>query len=218
MKYLRKFATEAEVFMTKTPNAVLAEDTKKVLYNVNNSGVYIQHIDGKLYKKADWTANGFASSEANGVAVIAEKCMFVVAKEARGATSWSDTAGLVEGLPELSEEEAKGDYAGENNTHLILGAYESSAAKLCNDYIFPNGTRGYLPALGELIVAANNRTSIDAALEVIGGAKVSSSTYWSSTQVSANQAYMYNFYKRSISAFNKTSEGYYYKAFGPLNL
>lgn len=36
--------------------------------NVPN-GVYIQHINGKLYTTDEWTAKAFANDEANGVAV-----------------------------------------------------------------------------------------------------------------------------------------------------
>ena len=218
MKYLRKFATEAEVFMTKTPNAVLVEDTKKVLYNIDSSGVYIQHIDGTLYRREDWIGKGFAQSEANGVAVIAEECAFVVAT-IKGSAEWADTPALVEGLPSLNNELAKKDFEGAKNTSLILAAgYETSAAKNCNDYIFPNGTRGYLPSLGELIVVERYSGKIDTALSTIGGSAFSSNYFWSSTQASASQAYLYSISGNKIYNFNKNASGYYYKPFAPLNL
>ena len=48
MKYLRKFATKADMADLEQPNVVLIGDTEKVLYNakIYANGVYNKHIDG----------------------------------------------------------------------------------------------------------------------------------------------------------------------------
>ena len=121
MKYLRKFETEADVQdwqMSEEcvkPNVVLVGDTNGVNYNVSPlSGVMIQHIDGSFYTTSEWSANGFANDQANGVAVFAPNSKFVIAKTSFGQTAWSsDTSNAVEGVMLTSTlETAKTDYAG----------------------------------------------------------------------------------------------------------
>lgn len=209
MKYLRKFATEAEVFMAKTPNAVLVEDTKKVLYNIDSSGAYIQHIDGKLYRPEDWTANAFDSSAANGVALVTEDCSFVIAKADLPKLYWANSSKLVEGIGTATEKEtALKDFAGLQNTQKIseLGA-ENNAAYSCSQYIFPNGANGYLPALGELGAIKANRTKINTALNACGGTSLDLyGIYWSSTQYDKSSAWTWTVNGGSISYYSKYSQ------------
>lgn len=191
MKYLRKFETEADALMFVKPNVVLVEDTGAVLYNVDSSGVYIQHIDGTLYTTDEWTAGGFTSDLANGVAVGDTACSFVIAKtDAYDRTiKWgSNTSSAISGVMLTSDSAtAKTDYAGASNTELI--AATSGAAYECANYAFPNGATGYLPALGEWAVAYANKSAINAAMALIEGTAISDAYYWSSTQLAANFAW-----------------------------
>lgn len=176
--------------MLVKPNVVLVGDTGSVLYNVDSSGVYIQHIDGTLYTTDKWTAGGFTSDLANGVAVVDTACSFVIAKEdAYDNIDWgSDRSSAISGVMLTGDGGiAKTDYAGAINTELI--AATSGAAYQCANYAFPNGATGYLPALGEWAVAYKNKTAIDAAMTLIGGTAILEDTYWSSTQHSAKQAW-----------------------------
>lgn len=198
MKYLRKFETQADVSSWQMsedhvkPNVVLVGDTRSVLYNVKAlSGVMIQHIDGSLYTTDEWTAGGFANDQANGVAVFAPNSKFVIAKTSyNNKMAWSsDEENAVEGVMLTNDfATAKTDYAGEANTALIVVDDIYGAALTCANYTFPNGAKGYLPALGEWVEAYAYKADIDAAMTLIGGTSLGSKTYWSSTQYSANQA------------------------------
>ena len=198
MKYLKKFATESDVFLLDSPNIVLVEDTKRVLYNVRPNGVFIQHINNKLYSADAWSAQGFAKEEANGVAVIDSACSFVISKDgvAGNATNTWGGSGLeiTNTISAATIEEAVLDYDGLNNTLNIVndcrdykddaGIIGAPSAEACKNYIFPNGQVGYLPSMGELQVAYNWKTDIDAAMALIGKPVYVGTYLWSSTRYS----------------------------------
>lgn len=195
MKYLRKFETADELSAWQAgddyvkPNVVLSEGVLK--YNVAGAGVYIQHIDGTLFTMAEWEEGSYGTSVANGVAVIDSRASFVIAKTQIGSMAWSsDTSTLVEGVFTTTDSTiAKTDYAGAANTALIAAIDTSKAAYSCANFEFPNGQKGYLPALGEWAVAYNNKTAIDAAMALIGGTAISTGYHWSSTQYAATYAW-----------------------------
>lgn len=193
MKYLRRFNTEADVQVFVKPNVVLVADTGKVLYNVAPPiGVYIQHIDGSIYTTAEWDANGYEENLANGVAVIANEASFVIAKEmVSESLQWaSDTDNAIQGAVLTSDKTAaRTDYNGRANTDAIAVIDTMGAAFGCANYIFPNGNKGYLPALGEWDVAYANKTEINAALALIGGTAIPDKYHWTSTQYSSNRAW-----------------------------
>lgn len=211
MKYLKKFATEADVLMADTPNVVLAEDTKKVLYNIKSNGAYIQHIDGNLYTKAAWVKGGFAKAQANGVAVISDKASFVIALSfITEQKAWSsDSISLVDGILTTEDSsKAQTDYNGKDNTDKIVLTDISEAAYCCANYIFPNGKKGYLPSLGELALAYNYKDKIDEALLAIGvqsSDRLSGNYIWSSTQYSADKAWYIYWAIGQIIKFSKTT-------------
>ena len=194
MKYLRKFATQSdydayvESGEMETPNVSLVAESYTTFFTKKEIeiplGVFIQHINGKLYTADEWTAKGFANSEANGVAVSVEECAFVIAKENLGNnnTQWSsDAINAVKGLDNISNRNvAKKDYNGKANTQLMLATDTSGAGYSCANYIFPNGQNGYLPSLGELNVAFNNKAVIDEAMSVLDSSPFYSHA-WSST-------------------------------------
>jgi hypothetical protein len=193
MKYLRKFNTRGDVFMTIKPNVILVEDTGEILYNEEPPrGVFIEHVNGSLYTLENWTAGGFPSSEANGVAVLAEECSFVIAKEQKtNKKGWavpSDVA--IEGVTLTSSSSvSKTDFNGEANTALMLAQTTAGAAHTCANYTFPNGRKGYLPALGEWVVAYRYATDVKAAMTKIDGFVQDWYHNWSSTQYSASKAW-----------------------------
>lgn len=185
MKYLRKFETEAEIKVFVQPNVVLSADTGKVSYNVDSSGVYIQHIDGSLYSIEEWSNRGFAPENANGVALILPDASFVIANEiAKSSCVWSSDSEYISGVSITQDaEKAKTMLNGASNTEKILAFDGSvhSAAYYCDAYIFPNGKKGYLPAIGEFMKAEGWISEINAARQVIGLSPLKG-TYWSSTQ------------------------------------
>ena len=224
MKYLKKFETEAKIKSWQmsaecvNPNVVLAGDGG-VQYNVPKlRGVFIQHIDGNLYATDDWTAGGFANEQANGVALITNECSFVIAKEnISSSMEWSSNDyTLVNGILTTADEAtAKTDFAGQENTNLMLATDKRSAGYSCANYTFPNGAKGYLPALGEWSAVYANRTEIKSAMSLIGGMSFSSNVYWSSTQNSANRAWSLSWYNGGMYGQNKY-ETFYVRAFSAL--
>lgn len=222
MDYLKKFTTVDEYNSFKrdlTKNYVsLISSTDEVKYDKGiPKGVYIQHIDGNLYTTDDWTAGGFPNEQANGVAVIASECTFVIAKADIGASAWSsNTSSMVEGVMQTTDRAvAVTDYAGYNNTQLMLATDSSGAGYSCANYTFPNGKKGYLPALGEWNIARNNRSAIDAAMEVIG-TTIQDKYYWSSTQYSSNRAWRLYWTETYIDKDTKSTSAYYVRAFTTL--
>lgn len=198
MKYLRKFNTTAEKVAWQkseehvTPNVVISEEG--VQYNIPKlKGVFIQHINGELYRRADWEANGFESSEANGVAVVDGGVSIVIAKSDVTSTVWAPNySTLVDGvMATTSAATAANDIAGFDNTEKILALGTASSAYLCHKYIFPNGQNGYLPAYGEMLKMRSYRDAINAAMTLIGGTNILNSNNWTSTQYNATKAWIF---------------------------
>lgn len=193
MKYIKKFNTQDDVLTTVLPNVCLVADTKEILFNVEPlRGVFIQHIAGILYTTDGWTGGGFTNDQANGIAVVADEASFVIAKD-KVSTSmpWSsNTSTLVDGIVTSTDSTvAKTDFAGQANTELMLATDKSGAGYSCANFTFPNGEKGYLPALGEWSIALANKTAIDEAMALIGGTALSSNDCWSSSQSSATTAW-----------------------------
>lgn len=204
--------------MFDSPNVVLVADSGKVLYNVPHpKGVYIQHINGSLFTTDAWTAGGFANDEANGVAVISDNAKFVIAKISLGSMAWSsDTSNGVEGVMLTSSSAtAQTDYAGAANTALIAVDDTNGAALACANFTFPNGARGYLPALGEWADACAYKADVDAAMTLIGGEAIGGRYYWSSSQYSSPAAWSL-LWRTGITAYESKSIDNHVRAFSAL--
>lgn len=158
------------------------------------NGVYIQHIDGKLYTTEEWTANAFANDDANGVAVIAKECKFVMSLSV-GASgqSWYPVSEVVDGVLVTDDvEEALTDFNGRENTEKILAVTKYGAAVKANAFTFKNGAKGYLGAAGEWQKVIENKEKIDAIYKAFG--KTSVFVYnavWTSTQNSSTYAWYF---------------------------
>lgn len=196
MKYLRKFNTAEELSAWQSsseyakPNVVLAEGV--INYNLPRFGVFIQHIDGTLYDEAGWISGGFGNDAANGVAVIDSRASFVIAKTNITFMAWaSNYMQAVDGVLLTSDRDtAKADYKGAENTKLIVARYDTDkAAYSCANYEFPNGQKGYLPALGEWVVAKSYKDAIDETILLIGGDAIAEYSHWSSTQYDRESAW-----------------------------
>lgn len=152
------------------------------------SGVFIEDKQGMLYATADWSSGNNAN--ANSVVLLSDAHSFRIALQ--GAPSYMQMYGgnapmwetYLSGITTMTE--ARADYNGAANTNLIVTKCQSAttyAAGWCNAYTFPDGvTKGYLPALGELYLAYQNKAAIEAALKKCGGTALSTDYYhWSST-------------------------------------
>ena len=199
--------------ITVTPDAVgeLVADPKTFTWTgfrndinfvlTKGPGVYIQHIDGSLYTESEWTAGAYSNDSANGVAVISSDASFVIAKQ-DASSSTLRWGGYSKTVPDIvtstSSATAVLDYDGAGNTPKIIeylagtndGYVDGApAAEACAAFTFPNGKKGYLPALGEWQCAYNNKAAIVSAMTLIGGTAISSNYYWSSTQYLSNYSW-----------------------------
>ena len=147
-------------------------------------GVYIQDVNGKLWKTEEW----YGLTKPNAIAVIADNAKF------RIALTQASLRMIISGefseplekymMRSASSAAALSDYNGTENTANMLLAQPSIdyVAGHCNAFTFPNGkTKGYLPSFGQLNLAYKNKSAIDAALRKCGGAAMRESWYWSST-------------------------------------
>lgn len=199
MKYLKKFATveEYNAFLEggqlRRPNVSLVEEPFTTYYhNHIPLGIFIQHVNGTLYTTSEWADYTFSNDEANGVALINDNVRFVIAKTAISSVNWSSSQyTLVEGILTTDNvDAAKEDFAGYANTQLMLAKDTSGAGFSCANYTFPNGDKGYLPALGELFEILLNITAINSAMSLIGGQAINTGgSFWTSTQSASNAAW-----------------------------
>lgn len=161
----------------KKTNAV-----KKETAAVKNC-VYIQDINGKLWKAEDWDG----SVKANAVAIITPEHKFRIALKNSPITSIQSRDIVRADIMMLTSihdtNAAKADFNGANNTQemIKMQALPIYAAGACNAYIFPDGSKGYLPSLGELNLAYQNKAAVDAALAKCGGTALENGYHWSST-------------------------------------
>lgn len=217
MKYLKKFDTEEKMIAWQkskdfaSPNLVLVNN--KINYNVQSlSGVFIEHIDGTLYRPNTWQDIGFANEKANGIAVIDERASFVVAKNALdNRFAWSsETDTLIDGVTTTNNsEEAKLDYNGYENTLKIGETDTIGAAYTCLNYLFPNGNTGYLPSVGEWYVLFDYIDDYISAVNLLGEAFADNGQiYWLSTQISEYQIWAYETYVNKLIV--KLKSNYYY--------
>lgn len=193
-----------------------------------DAGVYIQHVNGALYTESEWTAGGYANSDANGVAILSETVpAFVIAKE-DASSSTIRWGGYGKTVPDIvtatSSATAVLDYDGAGNTPKIIeylagtndGYVDGApAAEACAAFTFPNGKKGYLPALGEWQGAYNNKTAVVSAMSLIGGTAIKSDYYWSSTQYSSNRSWYLTWSNGDLDYRNKYYN-YYLRAFAAL--
>lgn len=172
------------------------------------NGVYIQHVNGELYTVDQWDTAW--NADANGVAVITDKCQFVIAPTGNSdPQSWQWDHVLVSGVTTESDMNiAKTDYKGLQNTDAWIAQNGHDiyyAAGWCNFYTFKNGKHGYLGSAGEWYAVVNNINDVRAALSKCGADAFQYGDYWTSTQYSDYSAWRMGDL-HSIRAYNKTYE------------
>lgn len=148
-------------------------------------GVFILDTDNNLTKTADW--NIANNGKAVGVYVGDGVHSFVISAQETLSLKWSGND-FYQKLDIVESEDfdvAVLDYAGEANTDKI-SVYESGtcplpAVKYCRDTQFKNGKQGYLWSLGEAYIAQGKRDEINAAIDKLGGTKMTEEKYYTST-------------------------------------
>ena len=182
------------------------------------NGVYIMHKDRFLVKKERWA---FPNEDASGVAVKTDKCSVVIAKEEQTSIGWGGYGTLINGCTTTTNKNtAEIDYKGSQNTDAIiakLGESKTYAARYCKEYTFPHGAQGYLPALGELYEAYQNKSEVDACMSLIGGKplyddSINNYEKWSSTQYETYDAWDLRWDDGNIDYSNKFNSLNFYCA------
>jgi len=190
---------------------------------VKDAGVYIQHVNGSLHTETEWTAGGYANSDANGVAILSETIpAFVIAKQdvSNIRLMWGGYNKIVPDIvTSTSSATALLDYDGAGNTSKIIeylagtndGYVDGApAAEACAAFTFPNGKKGYLPALGEWQYAYDNKTAVVSAMTLIGGTAIVdyyNEYYWSSTQYDSTYSWYLGW------AYGAHGGGYKYRSY-----
>lgn len=159
------------------------------------NGVYICDSDGKLTAVGSWNTGN--NSKAVGVAVVSDKCSFIIDKtNSNDSIQWGGYGTDVPGLSNITNNtEARLDYNGSSNTDKIISSLGSNikiAAGWCESKSITVGgeiRKGYLPALGEWQTAYDNKSQVDSALSKIGGTAIPDNYHWSSTEYSSNGAW-----------------------------
>ena len=180
-----------------------------------DAGVYIQHVNGSLYTESEWTAGGYANSDANGVALLSETApAFVIAKEKASSKTlqWGGCDKVIVGVMSYANtSDAFLDFDGAYNTENIieqLAGYTDSkgitgapAAEACANYTFPSGAKGYLPTMGEWKAAHDNKDAVESSIALIGGSTLISpyTGYWTSSIGSINRIHVFYFTNSSAS-------------------
>lgn len=193
-----------------------------------DAGVYIQHVNGSLYTESEWTAGGYANSDANGVALLGSDASFVIAKQ-DASSSTLRWGGYGKTVPDIvtttSSATAALDYDGAGNTPKIIeylagtndGYVDGApAAEACAAFTFPNGKKGYLPALGEWQGVYNNKSTVVSAMTLIGGTEMKSDYYWSSTQYDSDYSWGLGWGNGALYRNTKYYTYYYVRAFAAL--
>lgn len=191
------------------------------------NGVYVYANDGLLYNSNDWnTAN---NDLAVGVAVVTDNCKFAITKGEKLQKAWSNALhGIdVDGITNYtSDNSAVTDFNGESNTAIIRAATpneddSNNAAHYCYNQVVSISGRGiihgYLPALGELQAAYNNKSLVNSAMSLIGGITMPTNNWlWSSTEWNAYNAWLLYWINGALEYLNKNFATYYVVPIFPL--
>ena len=94
-----------------------------------------------------------------------------------------------------SDEDAKSDWSGKENTELFVKA-DSPAAKFCADYETGTIKKGkwWLPSYAEMELMCRHKDKIDACLTVCAGSPLFYGWHWTSTQFSSRSAWIFYWY------------------------
>lgn len=153
------------------------------------NGVYVYTNKGELIKPEEWDTS--RNEEAVGVAVITDNTRMCITKGEKPLRAWS-TQLYGTDIPEIiNSNTVTDDYNGQSNTTAIIAAATSesvsnNAAHYCYSQtasINGSAVHGYLPAIGELYDAYQNKSAVDSAISKIGGTAIpTNSPIWASSE------------------------------------
>lgn len=163
--------------------------------------------DGSLYH----TAEVLTDDVVNGIAVCTENTSFcILHHRAENDIPWGRYGEAIPALPKLysvdlneAQAMARADYNGNLNTHKILKVHRATPAATWADGYSLNPCyvhhQYFLPSAGQLYLMYQNKSVIDAMIDVLNEAgyefdKLDSDLYWSSSQNDEACAWYVNVY------------------------
>lgn len=179
-------------------------------YKALETGTFIIDKNDNLYKSpTECEEAGLSKTDMIGVLLVTNNVAIVIAPKIISNLIWSNKENLIEGCATFPNYlDALKDFAGAANTAAIIGADSNSyiAARLCSNYVFKNGKKGYLMSVGEAKEIAENFYWLGQKLTYINDidAPSESGKYWTSTQMNANSAWGFSMNRTSPSEVSKT--------------
>ena len=187
-------ASDLSAQITELTNKI-TEQTNKIT-EITNKITTIEEKIVTMYSDMSCDPNVIATKKPIGVVFDRTKRLAMALEESQQHWSYPDYFD-VPGVNNItSESAATADWQGKNNTRLVL-EYCKTNGDSCPAFEYVNsyqteGTKAgdwYLPALGELNAMYGNMGVLNMALEKIGGTKLSSDAYWSSSECSHSEAW-----------------------------
>ena len=185
--------------------------TKQIYPEQIENGAYILHVNGNLYKREEWDTSWNAN--ASGVAVISDKCKFVIAPDMTKTLIYSDKEGTIPNVTATTiPTDAQTDYNGVNNTSAIFNYVENPdncAASWCNILSLRDGRMCHLGAAGEWAEAFKYKEEIDACMTLIGGLDIyQGADLWTSTQADDTDAWVTSWLNGGVYLNRKENPDY----------
>ena len=171
-------------------------------------------IGSILYSDFSCNENVVYTKEPIGVVFDRANRLAIGLEESRQYWSYPDYFD-VPGLSNITSSSATADWQGKNNTRVVLEFCKANG-KSCPAFEYVNSykTEGtiagdwYLPAMGELNAIYGNKDVLNITLGKIGGTKLSSNYYWSSSENSLSHAWTLYFGNGKV-AYNTKDNKYY---------
>ena len=179
-------------------------------YKALETGSFIIDKNDNLYESpTECEEAGLSKTDMIGVLLVTNNVAIVIAPTIIYNLIWSNKGNLIEGCATFPNYlDALKDFAGAANTAAIIGADSNSyiAARLCSNYVFKNGKKGYLMSVGEAKEIAENFSWLGQKLTYINDvdAPSESGKYWTSTQMNANSAWGFSMNRTAPSEVGKT--------------
>ena len=174
-----------------------------------------------LYSDKSCYPNVIATKKPIGVVFDRANKLAIGLEQSSSGLKWSNDYFDVPGLSNITSSSAvTADWQGKNNTRVVL-EYCKANGKSCPAFEYVNSykTEGtiagdwYLPAMGELNAIYGNKDVLNRALGKIGGTKLGTDWYWSSSEKSTGNAWRLGF---DIGYVDYDSKDNYYSYVRPV--
>ena len=158
--------------------------------NAQKPGVYIMDTQGYYWTTDDWKN----ASTPNAIALVTPKVKILIALE--DATPyeipWGPSGNVNDVVSTMNNGsnsmlgEEWADVDGASNTKAMIrqlpAQVPGTALEIITEWRFPDGTEGYIPAIGEMFQVFKNIREVNRALAACGGQTIPYEYYWTSTQ------------------------------------